>query len=170
MLITGLYCTNRSIGVSQIAPGSIRADRNIDKPSGSCEKSWDCWDFVVGALSPSLCLQSATVGQCFVCHCVISLLCPLSSLFHSSVLWGARVNLSMSLVCHLSPQSTNLQLPHPPFLPLHCSGVCVVSEPAIQSRERERIHSPWFKVSHQKRCKNSHFCGVEFVGMQIASI
>lgn len=84
MLITGLYCTNRSIGVSQIAPGSIRADRNIDKPSGSCEKSWDCWDFVVGALSPSLCLQSATVGRCFVCYCVIGLLCPLSSLFHSS--------------------------------------------------------------------------------------
>lgn len=163
MLITDLYCTNRSIGVSQVAPGSIRADRNIDKPRGSCEKSWDCWDFVVGALSPSLCLQSATVGQCWcaLCHCVISPLCPLSSLFHSSVLWGARVNLSMSLVCHLAPQSTNLQLPTLPFLPLHCSLCCFrASNPKQREKGSTALGS---KLSHQNKCKNFSFCGMELL-------
>lgn len=72
MLITDV---DGSIGVSQIAPGSLSTDRRTDKPSGSCEKSWDCWDLVVGALPPSLC-HSSSVLVCSVPSCCQPLVSP----------------------------------------------------------------------------------------------
>lgn len=54
-----------SVGVSQTAPGAI----STDKPSGCCEESWD---FVLGALSPSACLQNVPGGQGSVLCAILS--------------------------------------------------------------------------------------------------
>lgn len=139
MLITDLD-GSRAVCVSQIAPGS---NRNSDKPCGSCEKSWHCWVFVVAVCHPPSVPQNDTPGQCLcaLSHHVISLLCPHSSLCHSSVLWAARINFLMSLGCHLSPQSTNLQLPTLfPATSLLCYSHCLR---ASNPKQREKkIHTP----------------------------
>lgn len=148
-----------SVGVSQTAPGSI----STDKPSGSWDKSWD---FVLGALSPSLCLQNVTPGQCLcaLCHPVISLLCPHSSLCHSSVLWSARLNLLMSLVCHLSPPSTNLQLPTP--FSCHFTALLFSLFKSQQSKaERKALGS---KLVTKINVKTSIFVGWNYTGNAIS--
>lgn len=118
-----------------------------------------CGSFVTLPLPPE-CFSAHCLSA--LCHRVIGLLCPLSSWCHSSVLWGARVNLLMSLVCHLSPQSTNLLLPTP--FSCHFTALLFVLFKSQQSKAERKRTDLGSKLVTKINVKTSIFVGWNYTG------